>query len=145
MNDLYDRLRAVIREKLVIAKAATPGPWRGGDWKATFGTPEEEINVIESAPGYGSFPAQRERAVNSELVLSVEDGYETDTFTANIAYITAHDPAWAIRQHYAALRVLGRHTPDEDNMCWHGEEECRFWPCAEARDLVEAYDVRLDE
>jgi hypothetical protein len=145
MTDLHERIRAEVERRLEVAKAATPGPWRGGDWNATFGTEEREINAIEHAPEYGPFPAQRSRDIDTVLVISVEDGWDAESFIPNVAHMILHDPADAIRRYERDLRVLGRHPApmqDDGPILWTSCRRCREpWPCPEITDLAESLGI----
>lgn len=66
------------------------------------------------------------------------------------------DPAAAVRQHEAALRVLERHAPTwstrkggvDIQVCAHawadGDGWLAFWPCQDAMDVADAYGVPVD-
>lgn len=142
MSDLAERLKGVIEEKLAIARAATPGPWTpyGKVLAATF-------NGCNCAGGQGWLP--HEPYCGDEPISA--DMRETD-----VAFIAAHDPAWAIRQHEAALRVLSIHR----RMQFGGSDARRFgnefwcrncrnvsgptWPCPSMALLADAYGVPVD-
>jgi hypothetical protein len=75
-----------------IARAATPGPWRWGDWSATFGTPEhaEHMLVLErNASHQGAEPYVVGRRDGRLEVLRLE---EPPDRRANAAHIAANSP-----------------------------------------------------
>lgn len=107
MTDLTDWLRQQIDEDERVANAATPGPWRWGDWSSNFGTLEQERNTLERAPGYGEFPVIRQRDDEADEVLRLLDPLEIagDDYPANAAHIARHDPARVLRE-VAAKRAI---------------------------------------
>jgi hypothetical protein len=145
---LHERLEAAIRERLAVAQAATPGPWRVGDWNATYGTAEEEISVIEHAPTLGAFPAVRQRGDELTLVLQLQDGF-VDEVQPNLIFITANDPARIIRDCERDLRLLERHVQSpaftEKPVCRAcrrpGYMMAQLWPCPEITDMADAYAI----
>lgn len=101
-------LSARAGEDEAAARAATPGPWRWGDWSATFGTPELERGTLERSPEHGPFPAPvRLRGVESDAVLRLQDSLEIDPDQeASALHIALHDPGRVLREVAAKRRRL---------------------------------------
>lgn len=134
---LHARLRAAIEEKLAIARAATEGPW---------------VEEYSGETGPCVIPADaestREFVARTQLYAAVADA----------KHIATHNPAWAIRQHEAALRVLERHhfvecsnvRCSDGGWCVgcdpDGSAPCSVhpWPCPAVLTLAELYSVPVD-
>lgn len=121
--DLHSALLEAITARRERAKAATEGPWAidhdGEDWWLLGG------GVERSAEEYGI-------ASSFELNRHAE---------ADIRFIAAESPDAVLRQCARDLRVLERHEPDVEGLCWHSGGVIEFWPCDEVRDLAEAYGL----
>lgn len=104
IDDVVVFLRARLDEVATAAQGATPGPWRLGDWEASFGTVERERTVIERAPGLDPFPTVRLR-VEADLVLPLEGGWDDETIDENVAHILHHDPTRVLAD-VAAKRAI---------------------------------------
>jgi Family of unknown function (DUF6221) len=135
ITNLDERLRAAITQRLELAQAATPGPWR----VAAEGSEGSRV-----APDYQD---KRERTRFIAMVngrVQPEDG-------RNARHIAANDPATIIRHCERDLKVLDRHrtcgTPDEiaahprypNTACAHCGSNP--WPCEDIEWLAEAYQV----
>jgi hypothetical protein len=76
-----------------IAKAATPGPWRWGDWDATFGTVENPRNMRFLERNLTAFadpaPYKCSRQDGRHGVLTTEEFVENDK---NREYVAAMSP-----------------------------------------------------
>jgi hypothetical protein len=66
-----------LREIEVMCEAATPGPWRWGDWRTDFGLLESEFRLtLEHNPTHGAAPDQVARNHNEtgcRRILEVQD------------------------------------------------------------------------
>ena len=149
-SDLVAFLRARLDEDEQAARAATPGPWRWGDWSTTFGTVEQRRRTLEHAPERGPFPAVATRDSSSRQVLpSLEDSLEMagdrEPYEANAAHIARHDPARVLAEVDAkraivdALGIAERNTADMRRMA----TEYRFVQVAESAQDALLYAVRL--
>lgn len=122
--ELLDFLRARLDEDERMARVATPGPWRWGDWTPTFGTPERERQRLERAPSLGPFPAIRERDENVTGVLpSLEEpidldggGQLTEQYKVNAEHIARHDPARVLAEVQAKRGILDLINQRGDDM-----------------------------
>lgn len=145
---LHDRIRAVVEDRLRIARAANPSPWRRITDKSHL-----DPNTIF---GDGS-PRGFDKLRN---VCSLDYSWERD---ANAAHIVANDPADAILSAEHALSVLERHRPGLIGGCgadcreWYpypdpehigppddGEWRFQAWPCIEIRELATRWRVEVD-
>ncbi len=141
-TDLHNRLDEAVRRRLEVARAATSGPWRAGDWLADFGTSEAAVTAIEHAPAYGPFPQARRGDVTADLVLSVDNGFDEPLFAANVAHVVANDPDTVIRMCNKDLDMLERHYPERGSNRHEVCAWCRTaWPCPDIRGLATAYDL----
>jgi hypothetical protein len=163
VTTLADRIRAALDETERVARAATPGPWRWGDWSATFGTLEQDPYVLERAPGLGPFPALRHRDNDAEQVLYTEPGVDHDE-AANRTHIALHDPERELRMVAAHRKILDLHEPSEYRIrrggvtevvmqCDHCASLCHSgsglscdspdapYPCETVQIVAEAYGV----
>ena len=152
--DLAAWLREAITERLELAQKATPGPWRWGDWSATFGTPEMERNALEHSPGHGPFPNPERRDIEAIGVLRLQDSLECDDRPereASALFIAANDPLETIARCEAELAILGEHKPvDVPGMAWRGCATCKdsvtrwpkTFPCRTVRLLGSGYRHR---
>lgn len=107
-EELITWLTVQLDEDERLAAAATPGPWRWGDWSATFGTLEEEPYVLERAPMFGPFPAIRHAEDQAVAVLRTEMADEESA--ANRAYIARHDATRALDEIAAKRMHIARWT-----------------------------------
>ena len=148
MDAFQQRLKAVIEERLRVAREATPGPWwdskvlaapghhtiRGGpdEWRGfdgSLGGDTRPVARIEPAPDY-------------------EGGFVTN-HDADVEHIALNDPADAILAGEWALGVLERHRPDDYGGCvgchFDNREERWLWAdCAEIAALATRYGVSTD-
>jgi len=126
-TDLAARLRAVVEERLAVARAATPGPWHWWhppSWDHTgpdlHGPDEIEIAV---ARGY------------DESCLEIRDG--------DAEFIALNDPADVILACQRDLAVLERHGARDYND-GPGCAPCGGpWPCPEVRDMATRYRMEV--
>jgi hypothetical protein len=60
--------------------AATPSPWRWGDWTTTFGQPELDQTHLERSPAHGDFPAlaRLSDVETTEVLPALEDPIEPE-------------------------------------------------------------------
>lgn len=93
-----------------LARAATPGPWRLGDWSARFGTLEDMRNatrIERNLTHAGPEPYVCGRADGRYEVVSLVDppAIESDHVRANVAYICVANPS-AVLELIAEVRRL---------------------------------------
>lgn len=151
---LHSRLRAAIEEKLAIARAAAvlkPGVWIAlTTHDGLEFTGHSHVRAEETTPEKStSRPVAYNIADQLTLTRTAFNAKPEPTPAKVASHIAAHGPAWAIRQHEAALRVLNRHQAIFMNppaAC----QECSAqggdidWPCVDVRDLADAYGVPVD-
>jgi hypothetical protein len=119
-TDLAARLRAVVEERLAVARAATPGPW--------------DLGIV-----YGTV-----MRVNGATVVRMGSS------EANAEHIALNDPADVILACEHALWVLDQHrwvAPRvncgcDQAMCSCGEHVP--WPCEDLQRLATRYRVEVD-
>jgi len=144
---LHDRIRAVVEERLRIARAANPSPWRR--FVGRTGLNHLDPNTIF---GDGE-PRGFDRLRN---VCNLDYSWERD---ANAEHIMANDPADAILAAEHALGILARHEAVLDELdrlvCGGCQELCHSrsglscdspdapWPCAEVRALATRFGVEV--
>lgn len=105
MDDLIAFLNARLDDDYQVARLATPGPWRFGDWSATYGTVEQARTVIERSPDHGRFPAVRRGDVEADLVLQLEDLEYDEAQQLNAAHILRQHPTRVLAD-VAAKRLI---------------------------------------
>jgi len=135
---LHESIKAAVEQRLAVAQAATPGPWRL-IWRnqdlALLGRDHANADVMSSVAewAYGIRPW-----VQADI-----DDCDIDDAT----FIAANDPDRIIRDCQRDLKVLARHAPMSPVGRYVGCADCyddsgsRSWPCDEIRDLAEAYDI----
>lgn len=137
---LHDRIRAVVEERLRIARAANPSPWR-----RFTDRPHLDPNTIF---GDGS-PRGFDKLRN---VCGLEYSWERD---ANAEHIMANDPADAILSAEHALWILDQHKPVEAYGWAAGHTVCELefaagegwiatYPCDDIRALATRWRVEVD-
>ena len=135
MTDLSARLRAVVEERLAVARAACHGG--EGRWHQTDA--EREYGRIEDERGE---------------VVTYDEGSPSGREAEHIAL---NDPADVILACERDLAVLERHGDDGTSNCEtcraesaeandYGNYYARYvpWPCVEIRDLATRYRVEVD-
>ncbi len=95
---LHDRIRAVVEERLRIAREATPGPWQ---FEETDRFDEETIGGTVHAP---------------PLIWPIVTEFAGKP--ADAAHVIANDPADAILSAEHSLDVLERHAIVHRNINW---------------------------
>jgi len=143
---LHDRIREVVEERLRIARAANPSPWR-----RFTDRPHLDPNTIF---GDGS-PRGFDKLRN---VCSLDYSWERD---ANAEHIVANDPSDVILSAEHALGMLIRHQPavlrpDTRGGKWYDARTvcstCSpplsslgdMWPCPEILALATRWRVEVD-
>lgn len=123
---LYERLLAAVAERRRLAQEATPGPWtvnEGDDYHCVEhlgdGHSVAEVQPCDDHPG---------------------------RVAPDATFIAANDPARILRACDRDAKVLQRHAPKKPLGNWIGcifcdDERAEAWPCDDARDLAEEYDV----
>jgi len=117
VDDLIAFLRARLDEREQIARACTPGPWRWGDWSATFGTHEKFRRTLESAPRKEPFPAIARRGEGAVRVLPhledpIEYATDDEPFEANAQHIIDNNPARVLAEVDAQQRIIDMWDPN---------------------------------
>lgn len=130
MADLYERLKFAIEIRLMVARAATPGPW--------------EYAVVEGRAYIG-------RADTLPSVAEVE-------FEADVHHILATAPDDAVRRYEADLERLNEHIPKRtamekwapqldgllvDWLCAGHGLQPPPWPCPEFSRLAAVYQIEV--
>ncbi len=136
---LHDRIRAVVEERLRIAREATPGPWLASGNADGQNFVTTDALSIEVCTHDGSWYMQLTRQ-------------EIDA-----RHIAANDPADAILSAEHALGILERHRAETfagSSLPEHldldpDESWCRVcrgsgWPCPDIRDLATRWRVEVD-
>lgn len=129
-----------------LARAATPGPWRWGDWDATFGTAElpERMLVLEFNPTRRAdqAPCVRLRGDGARMVLRLEEPVQ---FESNAAYIAAANPATVlalVKELRAARAVADRlRSLAEGLQCCDNDGSRACTHCAEIRAVLRWVDA----
>jgi len=143
---LHERIREVVEERLRIARAANPSPWRR--FVGRTGLNHLDPNTIFGDGEPRGFDKLRN-------VCNLDYSWERD---ANAEHIMANDPSDVILSAEHALSVLEDHRDDgtgECPTCIHdtapGEGahyDCRHWfvphPCREIRRLATRWRVDVD-
>jgi len=144
MSDLHERLLAAVNERLELANAADPGPWRlGVERNSGRVYVAERMAVIDWVGTV--FAAQRSNQTRAH---------------ENAAFIAANDPASVIRHCKRDLKVLERHRPEPVIVGWDrktvghncavcyvpGEDYDDYgrpveYPCPDVVDLATAYAI----
>lgn len=78
-----------------ICEAATPGPWRWGDWRAEFGLIESEFRLTlerNRLHGSAAHAVRRDRDDDCVRVLKVED----EIAPSDAAFISAAREGWTV-------------------------------------------------
>jgi|SRR6185369_7289962 len=153
MTDLSARLRAVVEERLAVARAATPGPWttEGNSVNADAGMKGMVVAAVGACYCY---------TVEARRQCSYECGWPV---RADAKHIALNDPADVILACERDLAVLERHAVvirreyfvgkgmvDDPQCEWcelrsnDGEPLGRPWPCDEIRDLATRYRVEVE-
>jgi hypothetical protein len=136
---LHERLTAAVEKRLAVAEAATPGPWRYNPNKA-WHLPEDLASRRNGEEFVGAGP------LDATIGVAATGPADHPQSMADAAFIAANDPARIIRDCRRDLKVLARHRPRGS---FSGSQRCidddEPWPCAEAADLAEAYEIGVDD
>jgi len=132
VNTLHGRIETAIEQRLAVAQAATPGPWRvcaegseGSRVAPATGTKREQSRFIGIANGR----------------VQPEDG-------RNARHIAANDPARIIRDCTEDLAVLDEHAADDEGFCYartHMGLGCLYLVCPEVLSLARRYDIPQED
>jgi len=114
---LHERIEAAVRERMAVAQAASPGPWRlDPDFDDVFAVDDERCAEAYALTG------RQQRAT--------------------AAHIAANDPARILRDCERDLKVLERHAPAyEIPLRWVCRSRCKPVPCPELVETAEAYGI----
>ena len=125
MSEFAARLRAVVEERLAVARAAAevvPATWlddSGGEYVS-----------VDEPPYMGPIIYGPYGFLGAELA----------------AHIALNDPADVILACERDLAVLERHARTSDGCCdsCSNESRVQWWPCDEIRDLATRYRVEVE-
>ncbi len=141
---LHDRIRAVVEERLRLAREATPGPWEssGPDTIAEWSIYATKRGWMVATAEVNSYPESSSPKLRG--------GITGDEANRNAAHIAANDPTDAILSAEHALSVLERHKPTDRDAFRYGitcagcPNSATSFPCIEIRDLATRWRVEVD-
>lgn len=145
MSTLHERLETAVRERLALARAATPGPW------------SQPYEVV-GEPGDDGWWILNGAAGTDEHAVAVTLPYNPRA-EADARLIAANGPDRIVRDCLEDLDVLTRHSPGSyisrllDHkptcvQCSQTNESAwmyyRTYPCPDVRSLARRYQIPMD-
>jgi hypothetical protein len=140
VSTLHDQLEAAIKERLAVAQAATPGPWRYNPSKA-WHSPEDLPTRRNGEEFVGAGP------LDATVGVAATGPADEPQSMADATFIAANGPDRIIRDCTEDLWLLRKHPPCTDEDCAGGDcHSCtQFMPCSHVVSLMRRYGVEVPE